>query len=158
MPQQELNDADVHALLEHVRGEAVPQRVRPEPIVEAARVARLVECGPCRGVGQVRDDATTGKQPRPAAMDLPDLSKHLQDGVCQRENPLLVPFGEQRNSRGEGKNRFDRDFSWNGAGFGFANVSSSTFKGFRRVQFVVPPFIELIMRILPRCRACCTHC
>jgi hypothetical protein len=35
--------------------------VRPEPFVEAARVARLVEGGPCRGVGQVRDDATTGK-------------------------------------------------------------------------------------------------
>ena len=35
MPQQELNDADVHAPLEHVRGEAVPQRVRPEFLVEA---------------------------------------------------------------------------------------------------------------------------
>ena len=27
-------------------------------------------------------------------MDLPDLSKHLQDGVDQRESPLLVPFAD----------------------------------------------------------------
>ena len=31
MPEQDLNDADVHALLEHVRGKAVAKRVRPEP-------------------------------------------------------------------------------------------------------------------------------
>ena len=94
MSEQHLDDADVHALLEHVRGKAVAQRVRPELVVEAALASRLLESGPCRGVGQVRDDATTGKQPRPAAMDLPDLSKHLQDGVCQREGPLLVPFAD----------------------------------------------------------------
>src|SRR5271166_4866905 len=36
MPKQNLDDADVHALLEHVRGEAVTQRVWPEIGVEAA--------------------------------------------------------------------------------------------------------------------------
>ena len=94
MPQQELDDANVHSSLKHVRGETVTQRVRPEPLVEAALVSRLVGSGPCRGVGQVRDDATTGKQPPPAAMDLPDLSKHLQDGVCQWESSLPVPFAD----------------------------------------------------------------
>lgn len=94
MAQEELDDADIHTTLEHVRGEAVPERVRPELVIEAALASRLVESGPCGGVWQVRDDATTGKQPRPAAMDLPDLSKHLQDGVCQREGPLLVSFAD----------------------------------------------------------------
>lgn len=94
MPQQELDDADVYALLQHVRGEAVAERVWAKLVIEAALASRPVESGPCRGVGQVRDDATAGEQPRPAAMDLPDLSKHLQDGVCQRESPLLVPFAD----------------------------------------------------------------
>ena len=38
MAEQDLDDPDVHAPLEHVRGEAVTQRVRPEIGVEAAGV------------------------------------------------------------------------------------------------------------------------
>jgi hypothetical protein len=90
MSQQDLDNADVHATLEHVRGEAVPERVRPKPLVEAALVPRLDESGPRGGVGQVGNQTPTGKKPAPAAMDLPDLAEHLEDRVGQGENPLLV--------------------------------------------------------------------
>src|SRR6516165_7637133 len=43
MAQQDLDDPDVHTPLEHVRGEAVTQRVRPEIGVEPAGVPRLDE-------------------------------------------------------------------------------------------------------------------
>ena len=58
MSQQDLDDADVHAPLQHVRGEAVAERVRPEFVRKAARVSRLVE-GVERCVGQVGDDSAT---------------------------------------------------------------------------------------------------
>ena len=53
MPEQDLNHADVHALFEQVRGEAVPERVRPELVIEAALVSRLVErvAGPWHRAG-----------------------------------------------------------------------------------------------------------
>jgi hypothetical protein len=51
MPEQDLDDADVHASLEHVRGEAVTQRVRPEIRIEAAGDACLDERGPCGRIG-----------------------------------------------------------------------------------------------------------
>ena len=38
MPEQDLEDADVHAPLEHVSGEAVTQRVGPEIGVKTAGV------------------------------------------------------------------------------------------------------------------------
>ena len=43
MSEQDLDNADVHASLQHVRGEAVPERVRPELVMKAALVSRLVE-------------------------------------------------------------------------------------------------------------------
>ena len=61
MSEQDLNDADVHAALEHVRGEAVSKRVRPKSFVEAALVSRFVECGSRGGVRHVCDDATAGE-------------------------------------------------------------------------------------------------
>jgi hypothetical protein len=42
----DLDQTDVHALLEHVCGKAVAKRVRPELVVEAALVSRFVEAGP----------------------------------------------------------------------------------------------------------------
>ena len=64
MAEQDLDDPDVHAPLEHVRGEAVTQRVRPEIGVEAAGVARLDERGPCGRIGQVGRQPPTGKSHR----------------------------------------------------------------------------------------------
>ena len=63
MPEQDLDDADVHASLEHVRGEAVTQRVRPEIGVKAAGVPRLDERGPCGRIGQVGHQSPAGKEP-----------------------------------------------------------------------------------------------
>ena len=94
MSEQDLNDADVHALREHVRGETVSKRVRPEPIVEAALVSRLVERESCGSVGHVRDDATTGKQPSLAAVRLPDRSQHLQNRFGKRQRPLFVSLAD----------------------------------------------------------------
>jgi hypothetical protein len=79
MSEQNLDDTDVHASLEHMRGEAVTERVRPEVVVEMALVSRLVESIPRGGVRKVGDDAATGEQPPWAAVRFPDLSQHLQD-------------------------------------------------------------------------------
>jgi hypothetical protein len=43
MPEQDLDDADVHAPLKHVRGETVTQRMRSEIGVKTAGVPRLDE-------------------------------------------------------------------------------------------------------------------
>ena len=40
--QQHLDDADVHALFQQVRGEAMPQRMRPEAMIEAALASGFV--------------------------------------------------------------------------------------------------------------------
>ena len=61
MSQQNLNDADVDASLQHMRGEAVAERVRPEVIVEAALASCLVESGSCGRVGKMGDDSPTGE-------------------------------------------------------------------------------------------------
>ncbi len=74
MPEQDLDDADIHAPLEHVRGEAVAQRVRPEIGIKAAGVPCLDECGPGGRVGQVGRQSPAGKEPPPAAMGLPDFN------------------------------------------------------------------------------------
>ena len=79
MAEQDLDDPDVHTPLEHVRGEAVTQRVRPEIGVEAAGVARLDERGPCGRIGQVGRQSPAGKEPSPAAVGFPDLAEHLED-------------------------------------------------------------------------------
>src|SRR4051795_1090126 len=94
MPEQDLDDADVHAPLEHVGGEAVTQRVRPEIGVEPAGVPRLDERGPCGGIGQVGRPSPAGKEPAPAAVGLPDRAEHLEDRFGQRENALLVPLAD----------------------------------------------------------------
>src|SRR3954471_2336637 len=68
MPEQDLDDPDVHTPLEHVGGEAVAQRVRPEIGVEPAGVPRLDERRPCRGIGEVGRRPPAGKQPPPAVV------------------------------------------------------------------------------------------
>ena len=45
---------------------------------------------PLRAKSRSTASPTTGEQPAPAATDLPDLSKHLEDRFGQRESPLLV--------------------------------------------------------------------
>lgn len=94
MSQQNLDEANVHTSLQHVRGEAVPQRVRHEAFVETALASSLVESGPCGGIGKVSDDPPTGKQPLFTAVGLPDLSKHVQHRFGQRESSLLVALSD----------------------------------------------------------------
>ena len=94
MPQQHLNDADVHALLEHVCGKAVAKRVRPEPCVEAALATRLMERESRGGIGKMGDDSSTGKQPPIAPVNLPDLAEHVQNRFGQRKGSLFVPLAD----------------------------------------------------------------
>ena len=91
MSEQDLDDADVDAALEQVRGEAVAERVRSKMGIKAALIPRLEEGGTCRGIGQV---APAGKEPSGAAVRLPDLAEHLQDGFGQRQDPFLVTLAD----------------------------------------------------------------
>src|SRR5260370_9819857 len=94
MPEQDLDDPDVDAPLEHVRGEAVTQRVRPEIGVKAAGVPRLDERRPCGRIGQVGRQSPAGKKPPPVAVGSPDLAEHLEGRFGQRENTLLVSLAD----------------------------------------------------------------
>src|SRR3954465_12604754 len=107
MPEQDLDDPDVHTPLEHVGGEAVTQRVRPEIGVEPAGVPRLDERGPCRGIGGGGRRPPAGKQPPPAGVDLPDLAEHLEDRFGQREDPLLVSLADDSQHHLLGVDRGD---------------------------------------------------
>ena len=79
--EQHLDDADIHAPLEHVCGEAVTQRVRSEIRVKAAGVARLDERGACGRIGQVGHRSPAGKEPPPAVVGFPDLAEHLAGSI-----------------------------------------------------------------------------
>ena len=94
MSQQNLDEANVHAPLEHVGGEAVAERMRPELGVKAALAAGLVEGGAGGGIGQVRQQTPTGKEPLGAAVGLPEVAEHLQDGCGQRQDPFFVSLAD----------------------------------------------------------------
>ena len=108
MSEKELDDADVHAALQHVRGEAMPERVRPEFVVKAALASRLVESQSCGRVGQVGHGSATGEQPPLAAVGLPNLPEHVQDRFGQRESPFLVSLADDAENHLLGVNRRDR--------------------------------------------------
>jgi hypothetical protein len=95
MSEQDLDDADVNTPLKHVRGEAVPERMRSEVAVEAALASSLTESGPGRRVWQVRNNSPTGEEPSLAPMGLPDFPKHVQNRFGQREGPFLVSLANQ---------------------------------------------------------------
>ena len=98
MSQQDLDDADVHAPLEHVRGEAVAERVRVEARVKTTLVPRFGEGGPCAGVAQVGQKAAAGEEPLRAAVGLPYLrSMSRIDSVKGRMRSLL-PFPMTRST------------------------------------------------------------
>jgi hypothetical protein len=61
MSEQDLDNANIDASLEHVRGEAVPERVRPEIVVETALGSRLFESGSRCCVRQVRNNSSAGE-------------------------------------------------------------------------------------------------
>ena len=73
-----------HAFFEHVRGKAVAQRVRP------AAPPSLVIHG--------SRPSNSGEEPLRAAVRLPNLPKHLENRLGQRQNPLLVPLADDTQS------------------------------------------------------------
>ena len=109
MSQQNLDDADVHASLQQVRGEAVPKRVRTETMIEAALASGFDESRSCGAVTKRRDDRLTGKQPVLAAMGLPDLPQHVQHRLGQRESTFLVAFADHAQQQLLGVHRRDRE-------------------------------------------------
>ena len=94
MPELDLDDANIHTAQEQVAGEAVAERVRQEIGAEAAGVPRLGEGGSCGRIGQVGRRAPAGEEPAAAAVGLPDLPEHPEDGIGQREDTLLVPLAD----------------------------------------------------------------
>ena len=93
MPEQDLDDADVHAPLEHVRSEAATQRVRPEIGVETAGMHACMNVARAAArIRQVGRHSPAGKEPLPAVVGFPDLAEHLEDRFGQRENALLFPL------------------------------------------------------------------
>jgi hypothetical protein len=61
MSKQHLDNADVHAPLEQVRGKAMPERVRSKLAVEAALASRFVESGAYGRIGHVAGESATGE-------------------------------------------------------------------------------------------------
>ena len=61
MSQQNLDDANVHASLKQVRGEAVAERVRTEVTIKATLASRFHESISRGGVGKRSDDSLTGE-------------------------------------------------------------------------------------------------
>ena len=92
--EQDLDDADIDAALEHVRGKAVTQRVRSEIGAEATGVTRLGECGPRGCIGEMGRRSPAGKEPPLAAVGFPDLTEHLEDRFGQRENSFLISLAD----------------------------------------------------------------
>jgi hypothetical protein len=105
--EQDLDDADIDAPLEHVRGKAVTQRVRSEIRAEATGVTRLGECGPRGCIGEMGRRSPAGKKPSLAAVGFPDLAEHLEDRFGQRENPLLIPLADDVQNHLPGVDRGD---------------------------------------------------
>lgn len=118
MSEQNLDNTDVHAPLQQMRGEAVPERVRSKVVVEAALASSLTESGSGRRVWQVRHNSSTGEEPSLAPMGLPDFPKHVQNRFGQREGPFLVPFANHTENH---LLRVDRG---DGQGNGFADSQS----------------------------------
>lgn len=107
MSKQDLNQADIHALLKHVRGKTVAQRVRPEIRIEAALASRLRESSSCGFIAQWGHESTTGKEPLRTPVNLPDFPEHLQNRFGQRKNPLLVSLSDDTQGHLLGVNRRD---------------------------------------------------
>ena len=108
MSQQNLDDANIHALFQQVRGGTVPKRVRTEAIIESALASRLDESSSCGAVRQRREDRLTGEQPAYVAMSLPDLPQHLQHGIRQGKSTLFVAFANHVQQQLLGVDRRDR--------------------------------------------------
>ena len=60
---------------------------------DLAVFACRAESPPC-GLGQMRQQTPTGKEPLRAAVGLPELAEHLQDGGDQRQNAFLVSLAD----------------------------------------------------------------
>ena len=108
MSQQNLDDANVHASLKQVCGEAMAKRVGSKSMIEAALASRFDESVSRAGVGKRSGDPLAGEQPALAAMRLPDLSQHFQHGFGQRQSTLFVAFADHSQQQLLGVNRRDR--------------------------------------------------
>src|ERR1700688_1527392 len=98
MSQEDLNDSDVDALLEKMRGEAVTQGMGRHALADAGRFRRLMD-GAVDLAGRDRlGNAATGKQPAMGRHDVPPLTlappepKQLQQLRRQHRIAVLAAF------------------------------------------------------------------
>ena len=83
MPQQDLHEADVDALLQESGRKAVAKRVGGEVVIETARRPGAVEGLSGRPTGKRPGTFSVGEEPRSVAMDFPDLAKQGEDRFGQ---------------------------------------------------------------------------
>ncbi len=94
MAEEDLDEADIDAALEQMGGEAVTEGVGSKMGVKAALLPRLVEGGAGGGLGQVGQRTLAGKEPPGAAVGLPDLAEHVQDGLGQGQDSFFVALAD----------------------------------------------------------------
>ncbi len=63
MPQQHLDDADVDLVLQEMGGEAVPERVQRDPLVDPGGLRRIMADAPELAGGQGVDRVPPREQP-----------------------------------------------------------------------------------------------
>ena len=91
MPQKDLHDADVDALGQELRREAVAKRVRGEVVTETALCPCQVEGQAGGRRGQMGGAAAVGEEPLGVAMGLPDP---FSRGDCLRRFEARAPVAD----------------------------------------------------------------
>src|SRR6266481_4670022 len=95
MSEQHLDHADVGLLLEQVGGEAMPQRVQRDGLVDLGHHRRRVAGAVELARGQRLPEIAPGKQPTPGPRRLPPGAQQVEE--IRREHHVSVPrFREGR--------------------------------------------------------------
>ena len=94
MPEQNLHEADVYALLEEPSGEGMAKAVRPEMLIETTGCPSSIEGLANCFTGNVSCATAAGEEPLGAAMDIPNLVEHGQYRLGQWQGAFLVALAD----------------------------------------------------------------
>jgi hypothetical protein len=90
VPEQHLDHANVGLLLQQMRGEAVPQRVQRNALVDLGHLRRSM-AGPVElARGERVDRVLPGKQPALRARRLPPHAQQFEQGLGQDDVAVLA--------------------------------------------------------------------
>ena len=92
MPQQDLHEAEIDALLQQSSRETVAKRVGCKVVIKTAGRPGAVEGPSGRPTRKMRAAFSVGEKPRPAAMDLPHLTEHGECRFGQGQDSFFVAF------------------------------------------------------------------